>query len=103
MINAYRTKAEIFIPLSVAEDAFGGFTTELTSVGIVNAYLTQTKETLTVTNGKNNKRVIAKLTTTESIPHNVTQVICDNKTYDVLNFIDHKKAIILELVEVQSG
>ena len=103
MINAYRTKAELFVPSTVEADAFGGFKTTLESIGFVNAYVTQVKETLSVQNGKTNKQVTTKLYTTESIPHHVTQVKCNGFTYDVLNFVDHKKAIILELVEVQNG
>ena len=103
MINAHATKAELFVQSTVEADAFGGFTSTLQSIGFVNAYVTQTKETLSVENGKTGKRVVTKLYTTEAIPHNVTQVKCNGFTYDVLNFVDHKHAITMELVEVQNG
>ena len=103
MIHNFNTTAEIFIQSTVEADTFGGFPIVLKSVGIVDAYVTQVTENLSVKNGRNVKQVTTKLYTTESIPHDVTQVKCNGKSYDVLTFTDYNKIKVLSLVEVSNG
>ena len=103
MIRNFNTEAEIFIQSTVEADTFGGFTIGLKSVGTVNAYVTQIAENLSVENGRIVKQVVTKLYSTESIPHDVTQVKCNGKSYDVLTFTDYNKIRVLSLVEVSNG
>ena len=91
---------EVFTHSLAVPDPFGGFTSELQSVGEYSAFLTPATDELTLSEGIVIKVTVIKLFTKEDIPADATKVKCDGKEYEVLAYTDYGKIKQLRLKEM---